>query len=155
MKEVAIQTTPQNCKTLMHAHLPSYADAGVSNFEILTNSKMRHKRQAIVQFNSLFHFTQSNTIFTVHQVIYIINKLYRRSYCFQLHYSWFLFSIICMFCGNREGISDNSPDPNENCKTNLSLRAGCTCDYPDRAFAKSDALCRMTWLYNIKSIKLL
>ena len=39
-----------------------------------------------IQFNALFHFTQSNTIFTDYQAIYAINKLYRRSYCFQLHY---------------------------------------------------------------------
>ena len=59
-----------------------------------------------IKFNSLFHFTQSNTIFTLYQVIYIINKLYRRSCCFHLYCSWLSFSIICMFCGNREGISN-------------------------------------------------
>ena len=37
-----------------------------------------------IQFNSLFHFTQSNTIYTDFQVIYGINKLYKMSCCFHL-----------------------------------------------------------------------
>ena len=37
-----------------------------------------------IQFNSLFHFTQSNTTCTVFQIIYVINKLYIESGCFQL-----------------------------------------------------------------------
>ena len=29
-----------------------------------------------IQFNSLFHFTQSNTMYTAFQIIYVLNKLY-------------------------------------------------------------------------------
>ena len=59
------------------------------------------------QFNSILYLIPHRAIqlFTVFQDIHIINMLYRLSYCFQLHYSQFSFSIICMFCGNREGIS--------------------------------------------------
>ena len=33
--------------------------------------------QIQIQFNSLFHFTQGNTILTVYQIIYINNKFYK------------------------------------------------------------------------------
>ena len=40
-----------------------------------------------IQFNSSFHFTQSNTIFLLSIKFSVFNKLYRKSCCFHLYYS--------------------------------------------------------------------
>ena len=69
-----------------------------------------------IQF--LFHFTQSNTILTVYQDIYINNKFYHNLKVFG--YLQFSFSLICMFHGNREGIS-NFP-----CSTLVSVDVQCS-----------------------------
>ena len=63
-------------------------------------------------FNSIQLFISFHTaiqFYTDYQVIYGINKLYKMSSCF--HYNEIsliihdIISIICMSCGNREGIS--------------------------------------------------
>ena len=41
---------------------------------------------ATIQFNSLFHFTQANTIYTDFHVIHRINKLYKISCCIHFNY---------------------------------------------------------------------
>ena len=62
-----------------------------------------HQKQ-VIQFNSLFHFTQSNTILYCLRIIYVINKLFIQSGCFQLIFHDIGF-ISCMSCRNTEGIS--------------------------------------------------
>ena len=57
-----------------------------------------------IQFNSLFQFTQSNTICTVFQIIYVIIILHKNKYVF-IWLFMMLFMLICMSCGTREGIS--------------------------------------------------
>ena len=73
-----------------------------------------------IQFNPLFHITQSNTILTVYRLSFIIDSFYRQSCSFQLNYSRFSFSLICMFQGNREGISDLP------CSTLVSVDVQCS-----------------------------
>ena len=52
---------------------------------------LSHTIHDIIFYNSLFHFTQSSKIYTDFQMIYVINKLYVQSVCFQSYYSWYQF----------------------------------------------------------------
>ena len=54
-----------------------------------------------IQFNSVVQFTQ---FFTVYQVIYVINYFTENKFVF-IKLFMLAFSLICMSCGNREGIS--------------------------------------------------
>ena len=58
-----------------------------------------------IQFNSLIHFTQGNTNYTVFQFIYIINKLYMQFVMFSFILFMISFTTLCVSCENREGIS--------------------------------------------------
>ena len=58
-----------------------------SNVTVQMSQFKCHSSDVTVQFNYLFHFTQSNAMFTVFQIIYVINKLYIQSVCIQLYYS--------------------------------------------------------------------
>ena len=58
-----------------------------------------------IQCDSLFHFTQRDTMYNVFQAVYIINKLYIQSGLLSFILFMMYFLLICMSCGNREGIS--------------------------------------------------
>ena len=64
-----------------------HSSALVSISHALDNVHKVQCRLSFIQFNFLFHFTQSNTIYTDFHVIYSINKLYKMSSCFHFNYS--------------------------------------------------------------------
>ena len=57
-------------------------DVGQARCFITTRRAKFHAQFNSIQFNSLFHFPQGNTILTVYQIISNNNKFYRRSHSF-------------------------------------------------------------------------
>ena len=59
------------------------------NLPTLFRAAARYRTKNSIQFNSLFHFTQSDrAMFYDFQNIYVIHKLYIQSVCFHSYYSW-------------------------------------------------------------------
>ena len=70
--------------------------------------KVRVREYSSIQFNSLLQLQ----LFTVFHVIYVIGILERINYFF-IKLFMIAFSLICMSCGNREGISGMPCSPFE------------------------------------------
>ena len=80
----AVQGGGEDARLVVHA--PAQVAPGTVEREVLLPA---HQVFLVIQFNSILYSISHGAIqfFTVYQVIYVINNLYRESCCFHLYYS--------------------------------------------------------------------